>query len=136
MIFRKFVINLYLTWVGFRFYLWWYYATYLFNEESNRWKWSKVRVRDVDQVNRIIEDVKKEKARTDKIFQDITFEIRAEQVLMFFNYKEIVDNVNDNQYYVKHNHDPEFIDIQALNALKTEFKKLDISFHERRDDFM
>ena len=90
----------------------------------------------MDQVNRIIEDVKKEKARTDKIFQDITFEIRAEQVLMFFNYKEIVDNVNDNQYYVKHNHDPEFIDIQALNALKTEFKKLDISFHERRDVFM
>ena len=37
---------------------------------------------------------------------------------MFFNYSEIVDNISGNQYYVKHNHDPEFIDIQELNQLK------------------
>ncbi|MCI8279578.1 MAG: hypothetical protein HFE56_08730, partial [Staphylococcus xylosus] len=40
----------------------------------------------MDQVNRIIEDVKVEKKRTDKIFQDITFEVRDEQLfhLPFF----------------------------------------------------
>ncbi|WP_436861343.1 hypothetical protein [Staphylococcus caeli] len=90
----------------------------------------------MDRVKKIIEDVKQEKKRTDKIFQDITFEVRAEQVLMFFNYDEIIDNVNGDQNYVKHNHDPEFIDIQQLNQLKTELKKIDIPFHERRDDFM
>ena len=90
----------------------------------------------MDRVNRIIEDVKKEKNRNDKIFQDITFEIRTEQVIMFFNYNEIIDTVNGNQNYVKHNHDPEFIDIKELNDLKTELKKLDIPFTERRDDFM
>ncbi|WP_436853578.1 hypothetical protein [Staphylococcus caeli] len=90
----------------------------------------------MDRVKKIIEDVKQEKKRTDKIFQDITFEVRAEQVLMFFNYDEIIDNVNGDQNYVKHNHDPEFIDIQQLNQLKGELKKIDIPFHERRDDFM
>ena len=55
----------------------------------------------MDQVKRIIEDVKVEKKRTDKIFQDVTFEVRAEQVIMFFNYNEIIDNVNGNQIYVK-----------------------------------
>jgi len=90
----------------------------------------------MNRVKKIIEDVKQEKKRTDKIFQDITFEVRAEQVLMFFNYNEIIDNVNGDQNYVKHNHDPEFIDIQQLNQLKSELKELDVPFHERRDDFM
>ncbi|SCS49617.1 hypothetical protein [Staphylococcus caeli] len=90
----------------------------------------------MDRVKKIIEDVRQEKKRTDKIFQDITFEVRAEQVLMFFNYNEIIDNVNGDQNYVKHNHDPEFIDIQQLNQLKSELKELDVPFHERRDDFM
>lgn len=90
----------------------------------------------MEQVTRIIEDVKNEKKRTDKIFEGITFETRAEQVLMFFNYSEIVDNISGNQYYVKHNHDPEFIDIQELNQLKEGLQKLDIPFNERRDVFM
>ena len=91
---------------------------------------------NLNNVKRIVEDVKKEKVRTDKIFKDITFEVRAEQVIMFFNYNEIIDTVNEDQNYVKHNHDPEFIDIQQLTELKAEFKELDIPFHERRDDFM
>ena len=37
----------------------------------------------MDKVKRIVEDIKSEKQRTDKVFQDITFEIRAEQVIMF-----------------------------------------------------
>ncbi len=44
--------------------------------------------------------------------------------------------MNGNQIYVKHNHDPEFIDIQELNILKSELKELEIPYHERRDDFM
>jgi len=62
--------------------------------------------------------------------------VRAEQVIMFFNYNEIIDTVNEDQNYLKHNHDPEFIDIQELNTLKKELTALNISFHERRDDFM
>ena len=50
----------------------------------------------MDQVKRIIEDVKVEKKRTDKIFQDITFQVRAEQVIMFFNYNEIINILNLN----------------------------------------
>ena len=76
----------------------------------------------MDKVKRIVEDIKSEKQRTDKVFQDITFEIRAEQVIMFFNYNEIIDTVNEDQNYVKHNHDPVFIDIQELNALKKSYK--------------
>lgn len=90
----------------------------------------------MDKVKRIVEDIKNEKQRTDKVFQDITFEIRAEQVIMFFNYNEIIDTVNEDQNYVKHNHDPVFIDIQKLNALKKELQELNIMYHERRDDFM
>ena len=55
---------------------------------------------------------------------------------MFFNYNEIIDTVNEDQNYVKHNHDPVFIDIQELNALKKELQELNIIYHERRDDFM
>ncbi|MBO1220415.1 hypothetical protein [Staphylococcus nepalensis] len=90
----------------------------------------------MDKVKRILEDIQNEKQRTDKVFQDITFEVRAEQVIMFFNYNEIIDTVNEDQNYLKHNHDPEFIDIQELNTLKKELTALNISFHERRDDFM
>lgn len=90
----------------------------------------------MDKVKRILEDIKNEKQRTDKVFQDITFEVRAEQVIMFFNYNEIIDTVNEDQNYLKHNHDPEFIDIQELNTLKKELTALNILFHERRDDFM
>jgi hypothetical protein len=95
-----------------------------------------VKVIAMDKVKRILEDIKNEKQRTDKVFQDITFEVRAEQVIMFFNYNEIIDTVNEDQNYLKHNHDPEFIDIQELNTLKKELTALNISFHERRDDFM
>lgn len=95
-----------------------------------------IEVIHLNKVKTIIEDVKKEKSRTDKIFKGVTFEVRAEQVIMFFNYNEIIDTVNEDQNYVKHNHDPEFIDMQQLTELKSEFKELNIPYHERRDDFM
>jgi membrane protease subunit (stomatin/prohibitin family) len=90
----------------------------------------------LDQTSRIIEDVKREKQRDDKIFKGVTFEVRTEQVIMFFNYEEIVDTQNQDQYFIKHNHDPEFIDIQELNALKKSLDELHIAYSERRDDFM
>lgn len=90
----------------------------------------------MDQVKRIIEDVKKEKNRNDKIFTGATFEVRTEQVIMFFNYEEIVNTQNDNHFFVKHNHDPEFLDIQSLNSIKKELDDLRIPYNERRDDFM
>ena len=49
----------------------------------------------MDQVTRIIEDVKKEKNRNDKIFKGATFEVRTEQVIMFFNYDEIINTQNE-----------------------------------------
>lgn len=90
----------------------------------------------LNQTSRIIEDVKREKQRDDKIFKGVTFEVRTEQVIMFFNYEEIIDTQKDDQYFIKHNHDPEFIDIQELNALKKSLDELHISYSERRDDFM
>ena len=56
----------------------------------------------LDQTSRIIEDVKREKQRDDKIFKGVTFEVRTEQVIMFFNYEEIVDTQKDDQYFIKH----------------------------------
>lgn len=90
----------------------------------------------MNQVSRIIEDVKQEKERNDKIFKGITFEVRTEQVIMFFNYEEIVDTQNENHYFIKHNHDPEFIDIQELNAIKKSLDEFHVLYNERRDDFM
>ncbi|GEQ00614.1 hypothetical protein BU600_12765 [Staphylococcus arlettae] len=90
----------------------------------------------MDQVTRIIEDVKKEKNRNDKIFKGATFEVRTEQVIMFFNYDEIINTQNENHFFVKHNHDPEFLDIQSLNSVKRELDNLHIPYNERRDDFM
>lgn len=90
----------------------------------------------LNQVSRIIEDVKQEKERNDKIFKGITFEVRTEQVIMFFNYEEIVDTQNENHYFIKHNHDPEFIDIQELNAIKKSLDEFHVLYNERRDDFM
>ena len=55
---------------------------------------------------------------------------------MFFNYDEIINTQNENHFFVKHNHDPEFLDIQSLNSVKRELDNLHIPYNERRDDFM
>lgn len=90
----------------------------------------------MDHVTQIIEDIKVEKKRSDKIFTGITFEIRSEQVIMFFNYDEIIDNVEGDQVYVKHNHDPEFIDTNKLRHIKQQLEGINVEYTERRDDFL
>ena len=71
----------------------------------------------MEQVTRIIEDVKNEKKERTKFLKVLHLKF-ARASIDVFNYSEIVDNISGNQYYVKHNHDPEFIDIQELNQLK------------------
>lgn len=90
----------------------------------------------MNQVERLHHQLKQEKKRTDKILKDIAFEVRKEQVIMFFNYEEIVDNIHENQYAVRHNHDPEFINLEEMKRLKKILNELNIRYSERRDDFM
>lgn len=90
----------------------------------------------MDNVKRIIEDVKREKNRTDKVLTHIEFEIRIEQVIMFFNYDDLASSNQQDHYFVKHNHDPEFIDMNMLNDIKSALKEMHMPFSERRDDFL
>ncbi|MCU5745640.1 hypothetical protein N9R04_02745 [Staphylococcus sp. SQ8-PEA] len=87
-------------------------------------------------IDRLIREIKREQNRTDKLLREITFEIRDKQVIMFFNYEETIDNIHDNPHAVKHNHDPEFLNLKELDMLKPKLSEIGLPFTERRDDFM
>ena len=90
----------------------------------------------MDNVKRIIEDVKREQQRLDKVLTHIEFEIRTTQVIMFFNYDELANPKTQDHYFVKHNHDPEFIDMNMLNEIKAQLDEIQMPYSERRDDFL
>ncbi len=87
-------------------------------------------------LKQLIEDIEWEKGRKDKLLQKIIFEVREQQVIMFFEYDEVVDNIHGNQYAVKHHHDPEFIELEDMEAIKQKLVELHIPYSERRDVFM
>lgn len=90
----------------------------------------------MDKIKRILATVKAEKDRTDKNFKGIEFNIRQNEVVMIFNYDETVDNVEDDPHYIKHNKDPEWLDLDELEKVQKGLKEENINFIERRDDFM
>ncbi|MDY5059496.1 hypothetical protein [Staphylococcus simulans] len=90
----------------------------------------------MSKAKRIIEDVKREKERRDKLFQGILFEKRGKEIVMFFEYEEVVDNVSDNHHFIRHNHDPEWVDKSMLPELKEGLEDLNVTYHCRKDIFI
>ncbi|UEX89468.1 hypothetical protein [Staphylococcus ratti] len=84
---------------------------------------------------RIIEEVKRESQREDKALDGINFEIRENEVTMFFEYNEPSPK-EKNHHYVRHDHDPEFLDVETFEKVKTELASLNIPYSERRDEFI
>lgn len=86
-------------------------------------------------VEQLIKEVQKEQNRTDKQLESIQFEIRQNEVTMFFLYRELfVDS--EQHHYIRHNHDPEFLDKETFENLKEQLMEMDIPFTERSDIFM
>lgn len=54
---------------------------------------------------------------------------------MFFEYNEPSPS-ESNHHYVRHDHDPEFLDIETFEQVKSELSTLNIHFSERRDEFI
>ncbi len=90
----------------------------------------------MDKVERIIKTVENEKGRTDKQFKGIEFNIRRNEVVMIYNYDEVVNNVQQDPHYIRHNKDPEWLSLDELAVIQKALKEKDIHFIERRDQFM
>lgn len=90
----------------------------------------------MSEIERIIESVKKEKERTDKLFQGILFEKRGKEIVMFFEYEEVVDNVSDKHHFIRHNHDPEWVEKKMLPEIKEGLAHLNVTYRCRKDDFI
>lgn len=87
-------------------------------------------------LKQLIKEIEWEKGRKDKLLQKNIFEVREQQVIMFFEYDEVVDNIHGNPYAVKHHHDPEFIELEEMETIKQKLSELHIPYSERRDVFM
>lgn len=90
----------------------------------------------MDNVKRIIEDVKREKERTDKLLKGIVFEVRGEDITMFFEYEQIIDNVTEDQNFVRHHHDPEWVSREEMTSLQKELDELNVKNQVRKDLFI
>ncbi|UXS76597.1 hypothetical protein [Staphylococcus chromogenes] len=89
----------------------------------------------IKKADTIIEEVKTEQQREDKQLKSILFEIRENEVTMFFEYNEPSPS-ESNHHYVRHDPDPEFLDIETFEQVKSELSTLNIDFSERRDEFI
>ncbi len=94
------------------------------------------RVRTMSNTKRILEDVKREKERKDKILKGIVFEKRGKEILMFFEYRQVVDNVSGNQHFIRHHHDPEWVDESMMQSLTKGLDELNVRYQLRKDVFI
>ncbi|EIE3638166.1 hypothetical protein LDE09_002374 [Staphylococcus pseudintermedius] len=81
--------------------------------------------------SQLLEEVKNERNREDKFLCEIQFE-----VTMFFEYEEVQMATQEAHYFRKHNHDPEFLDIETFETLKKALEEEGIRYKQRRDMFM
>ncbi|MCE5037763.1 hypothetical protein [Staphylococcus auricularis] len=87
-------------------------------------------------VNHLIEIVKREQKRTDKMFQALSLERRGDEVVVFFNYEETVDNELDDPHFIQHHHDPVFLTGSDLDKLINELNQIGTAYELRDDVFM
>ncbi|WP_323702748.1 hypothetical protein [Mammaliicoccus sp. Dog046] len=90
----------------------------------------------MDKVERIIKTVIGEKDRSDKQLKGIEFNIRKNEVVMIYNYDESIHVPQENHHYLKHNKDPEWLNLDELALIQKALKEKNIHFIERRDEFM
>ncbi|MBF0720429.1 hypothetical protein [Mammaliicoccus sciuri] len=90
----------------------------------------------MDKIERIIKTIDAEKNRSDKQFKGIEFNIRKNEVVMIYNYDEMINNVKQDPHYIRHNKDPEWLSLDELTAIQKALKEKNIHFIERRDEFM
>lgn len=86
--------------------------------------------------SQLLEEVKNERNREDKFLCEIQFEVRRNEVTMFFEYEEVQMATQEAYYFRKHNHDPEFLDIETFETLKKALEEEGIRYKQRRDMFM
>ncbi|MCG3413268.1 hypothetical protein K0018_09430 [Staphylococcus massiliensis] len=86
-------------------------------------------------VKRIVGEIKKEQAREDRIFKSLELNYRKNEVIMFFKYDEATQS-DRSHHYIRHDHDPEFIDFEDIDLIIEEIKAMHIPYDVRRDEFM
>ncbi|EKH7761357.1 hypothetical protein OJ624_RS11460 [Staphylococcus pseudintermedius] len=86
--------------------------------------------------SQLLEEVKNERNREDKFLCEIQFEVRRNEVTMFFEYEEVQMATQEAYYFRKHNHDPEFLDIETFETLKKALEEEGIRYKQRSDMFM
>ncbi|XXL52110.1 hypothetical protein ACSC1U_04235 [Mammaliicoccus lentus] len=55
---------------------------------------------------------------------------------MIYNYDETVNNVKQDPHYIRHNKDPEWLNLDELELIQKSLREENIKFIERRDEFM
>ncbi|MEJ7541172.1 hypothetical protein [Staphylococcus intermedius] len=86
--------------------------------------------------SQLLEEVKNERNREDKFLYEIQFEVRRNEVTMFFEYEEVQTTTQEAHYFKRHNHDPEILDIETFETLKKALDEEGIRYKQRRDMFM
>ncbi|ARJ51529.1 hypothetical protein [Staphylococcus lutrae] len=86
-------------------------------------------------VTQLLEEIKEERNRQDKFLSEIRFEIRINEVTMFFEYEEVQTPQADH-YFIRHHHDPEVLDIETFEKLKKALDNEGIRYKQRKDMFM
>ncbi len=96
---------------------------------------SRKKVMKMKSVAQLLTEVKEERNREDKKLIEIQFEVRNEQVTMFFEYEK-EQATQDNHYFIRHHHDPEFLDMETFELLKEALDDEGIRHKQRRDVFL
>lgn len=66
----------------------------------------------------------------------MSLERRGDEVVVFFNYEEKVDNEREDQHFIQHHHDPVFVEADNLNALIKQLNQIGTAYELRDDVFM
>lgn len=84
-------------------------------------------------VKELLERIVLENEREDKQFIKLEFNIRSTQVVMNYIYE---NEYEVDVHKVRHDADPEFMDIETFEVLKEYLYEERIPFEERRDEFL
>lgn len=88
-------------------------------------------------IERIMEKVKIESNREDKVFRGIEFNVRENQVVMNYIYDELSSVMSEQSgHYMPHGEDPVFIGEEEMKMLIEKLRDKNIHFTIRKDEFI
>lgn len=88
-------------------------------------------------IERIMEKVKNESNRRDKVFTGVEFNVRGDQVVMNYIYDEFSSRTSEQSgHYMPHGEDPAFIGEEEMKMLIEKLQDKNIHFVIRKDDFI